>query len=154
MILSWIFFLVAISLLALMYVDLPDGEQSEATPQSKWGTALTPQYGGIPVHLNQILAQARENQDSETESRIHDLRVAHFRSSRTAEQKEAYELISRQKFLEQYSKTGEIALKYTDTQKRIGALTPEQGRELLAQILAEEEEAKKNPPPPPRPVRE
>ncbi len=148
MIIETIIWILFVLMFTLMYVDLDDADQDAPTPQSKWGKALTPRYGGVPVVLNQMLAQARENQDSMGESEVHSLRITHFRNQRTEAQQAEFTAIGREAFLAKYSKNGELALKVTDTQNKMAALSPEENDALVVKILAEDK-ANSTPPPPP-----
>ncbi len=106
---------------------------------------LAPQYGGAPVELNQRLEQARAIEDTDEEAYIHRMRKALFRNRRSAAEQAEFEAAGRRKFIEKYGVRGEIALKHTDTQRKMAELTPAENAELIVKINAA--------PPPPPPVK-
>jgi len=130
---DWLFIIVSLFfavVILLSYVDVDD--TYEGLP------VMSPRYGGVPVVLNQMLAEARANGgDTDTESKVHTLRKRFFRNRRTASEAEATDIEARRKFIAKYPKTGELALKYDDTRRKMAALTSEQNDALIKEILAE-----------------
>jgi len=106
---------------------------------------MMPRYGGTPVVLNNMLAEALEKGgDTDTEGEVHRLRKRFFRNRRTSSEADKADIVARRQYIAKYPKTGELALKYDDTRLKMAALTTEQNAALTEQILAEA-----NLPPPP-----
>lgn len=109
---------------------------------------LSPRYGGIPVELNQILEQARAEGDTEKEAEVHNLRIAHFKNRRNPAQKAAREAAGRKKFIAKYGVAGELALKKTDTRRKLKAMTPEERLQWIQQFKSESKVTEGNLPSP------
>lgn len=123
----------------LLYVDIDDDNEETDSPIN-WNNVKFPRYGGAPLRLNHMLEKARMEGDTETEIEVHQLRKSQFRNRRTPAEKEAARIAGEQKFIAKYGKAGELAIRHTALQKKMGNLTHEEDKALIKKLLAEQEE--------------
>lgn len=131
---------VSLAVLAvLLYSDGWNDDQTDEvrTVAKSLATLVVPQYGGIPVELNQRLAAAQESGDTATEAEIHTLRQKLFRNRRTPSQQSAADIEGRRKFIAKYGTAGELALKHDDMQRKLASLSIAEQKVLIDAQIAE-----------------
>lgn len=120
-----------------------DDEDDESTVPRKSPnqiSGLAPRYGGVPVELSLLLAQAKENDDTEVEGNVHKLRKMYFRNRRTPEEKERAEAVARKNFTDKYGVKGQIAIKVTQQALKYEAIAAEEAKKEAAMAEAGLEE--------------
>lgn len=95
---------------------------------------LAPQYGGIPVELNQMLVEAKRDKDTDVQSEVHKLRKKYFRNRRTAEEQSVVEKEAQAKFIKKYGDAGIAAIKHDETKRKLALLTPEENAALVKEL--------------------
>lgn len=113
-----------------------DGWDDDPEPDSA-GELITPQYGGVPIRLNQMLIAAKAAGDAKTEATIHGLRQKLFRNRRSEAQQSTQDIKAQKAWIAKYGAAGEIALKHDAQRKRLATLTPEEQAVIIEAYEAE-----------------
>lgn len=133
----WVAILIFIFIISLQYVEGwgEAGPDDPNHPSKLLKGVISPQYGGYPVLLNQMLVTAKNNADPDMEGQVHFLRKKYFKNRRSPEEKRLMQIIAEKKFVAKYGVAGEKAISITKTQAKLDAMTVEERSELLKEVL-------------------
>lgn len=90
------------------------------------GKPLMPQFGGTGVWLNQRLALARSEKDSEAEIEVNVMRRKLFRGSRSDQENIDRTAELKRRFIQKYGKAGQLAIAKDELRAKLKAMTQEE----------------------------